>query len=236
LSDPLSDPASNPLSKSAGPCASEGPLTARTPRSPVAGLLLAGGRGSRFDATGAANKLLALLDGKPVIWHSAKRLLEATGRLLVVTRPGYEGVAQALTDVQATVLECPDATLGMGHTLAFGVSRLRASQALPSAILVGLADMPCVAPETLNRLVAAANNDQVIAVPRWRGERGHPVLFGRAHFAALEALSGDRGAASLLREHPVHWVEVEDPGILQDIDRPADLAQAQGRGAGLRST
>jgi molybdenum cofactor cytidylyltransferase len=73
-------------------------------------------------------------------------------------------------------------------------------------------------------------------VPRWRGERGHPVLFGRAHFAALEALNGDRGAASLLREHPVHWVEVEDPGILQDIDRPADLAQAQGRGAGLRST
>ena len=91
-------------------------------------------------------------------------------------------------------------------------------------LLVALGDMPFVAPATLARLVGCATDDSVIAAPRHAGERGHPVLFGRAHFDALTRLDGDRGAAALLREHPVRWVDVDDPGIVKDIDRPSDLS------------
>ena len=191
-------------------------------RAPVVGLLLAGGRGSRFDGTGARNKLLAPIDGEPVVAHAARRLAAATDHCVAVIRPGVPGLREALAPWVDQVVECPEAASGMGHTMAFGAAHARDGWR-PRAVLVALGDMPFVAPATLARLVACADDDAVIAVPRHGGERGHPVLFGRAHLDALTRLDGDRGAAALLRDHPVRWIDVDDPGIVKDIDRPSDL-------------
>jgi molybdenum cofactor cytidylyltransferase len=63
-----------------------------------------------------------------------------------------------------------------------------------------------------------------IVVPQHAGQRGNPVIFGRAHFAELERLTGDKGARELLSGSGVTIVEMESDAVLKDIDTPEALA------------
>jgi molybdenum cofactor cytidylyltransferase len=190
---------------------------------PLVGVLLAAGRGARFDASGQRNKLLASVDGEPVALRSARNLRRVVDHLLVVIRPGATQLRQALQTIDATVHECPDAAHGMGHSLAFGAIQA-ARLFAPRALLVALADMPFVGHSTLVMLAGCADRADVIAVPRFDGQRGHPVLFGSAYLTQLQQSTGDAGAAKLLRDGAVRWIDVDDAGVIRDIDSPADLA------------
>jgi molybdenum cofactor cytidylyltransferase len=57
----------------------------------------------------------------------------------------------------------------------------------------------------------------------YQGKRGNPVGFDRRHLPQLLALEGDQGARGILKQYPVQEVDVDDAGILQDIDTPQDL-------------
>lgn len=190
----------------------------------VVGLLLSAGRGTRFDATGGRDKLLAPVAGTPIAVHAARRLIAACGRAIAVTRPGTAALAAQLQAEGLDTVECPDAGLGMGHSLACGAAAVARLDRV-DAVLVALADMPFIEPATYRALLASATTQPrtAIVVPRYRGERGHPVLFGAAHLGALAASHGDRGANALLQANRVTWVDVDDAGILRDIDRPSDL-------------
>lgn len=191
----------------------------------IAGLLLAAGRGARFDAQGQRNKLLEPIDGEPVVLRSARQLRAAVDHLIVVGRPDSSLNAAAFAGLADLFSVCPDAALGMGHSLAHGVREARRCCA-PDALLVALGDMPFVAAGTLQSLAALGRSEggnALIAAPRYQGQRGHPVLFGRDFFDVLERCTGDTGAAALLRGGPVQWLEVDDPGVIRDIDRPEDL-------------
>jgi molybdenum cofactor cytidylyltransferase len=65
-----------------------------------------------------------------------------------------------------------------------------------------------------------------LVAPRYAGERGHPVGFAARFGAALAALSGDAGARDLLRAESgaLEFVDCDDPGVVRDVDTPADLA------------
>lgn len=123
----------------------------------------------------------------------------------------------------------PHAEEGMGSSLRL------AAQALPEqteAVVVGLADMPEIAPTTLASLIAAwrrLGRDNAIVAPLFADRRGHPVIFGSAYFSALRKLSGDRGAKNLLQQHAdnLTLIPVDDPGVVFDIDTPADLEAQQ---------
>jgi CTP:molybdopterin cytidylyltransferase MocA len=98
-----------------------------------------------------------------------------------------------------------------------------------SALLVALVDHPAVAASTYRALresVAAAPPGAAIFLPTHGGRRGHPVVFARALWAELLALPASEGARSAVHRDPARVVEVpvDDPGILRDIDTPADLA------------
>lgn len=186
---------------------------------PVA-VLLAAGRGSRFDASGARNKLLsALPDGRLVCVAAAQALRAALPRVVAVVSPAQAEVAERLREAGCEVTVCPDAARGMGHSLAWGVRQ----SADAAAWLIALADMPFLRAETVRRLLDQAGPAERIVVPTLGGRRGHPVLFGGSHGPALMALQGDRGARSLLAGHPVIELAVDDPGVLRDVDTPADL-------------
>jgi molybdenum cofactor cytidylyltransferase len=94
--------------------------------------------------------------------------------------------------------------------------------------VVALADMPWIAPESIARVAAAVATGAQVAAPFHRGERGHPVGFGRACYAELAALSGDIGARAVIAAHrdALVRIDVDDLGILRDVDAPADLAGA----------
>ncbi|TXF96436.1 nucleotidyltransferase family protein [Massilia arenae] len=198
----------------------------------LTGILLAAGRGRRFDPDGARNKLLQRLPGgELVVAASARTLLAVFPRVVAVVPPADGGVGDVLRQLGCEVTVCPDADGGMGLSLAHAIRHsLHAQlhdqlhdQSPGHGWLVALGDMPFVAPSTLHALDAAVEEGAAIAAPLFEGRRGNPVAFGVQHRDALLALDGDQGARRLLQSSPVATIDVLDPGILRDIDSPSDL-------------
>jgi molybdenum cofactor cytidylyltransferase len=190
----------------------------------VTGILLAAGRGRRFDPAGVQNKLLQRLpDGDFVVVASARKLLAVLPRVVAVVPPRDGGVADALRALGCTVTVCADADSGMGLSLAHAIRHAPLPAHGAGGWLMALGDMPFVAEATLQALVRAIGDGAGIAAPLFDGRRGNPVAFGAVHHAALLALDGDQGARRLLASSPVTTIAVPDPGILRDIDTQGDL-------------
>ncbi len=189
------------------------------PDRPV-GILLAAGRGRRFDPTGSRNKLLQPLPGgDAAVVASARALAQALPRVVAVVAPNDGGVAQALRSLGCEVTVRTGADSGMGASL---VQAIRHS--LPArSWVVALGDMPFVQSATIRALADALARGAGIAAPVMAGRRGNPVGFGAEHLDALLALHGDQGARAILASHPVAEVPVFDPGIFRDIDTPSCL-------------
>ncbi len=106
----------------------------------------------------------------------------------------------------------------MGYSIGAGVS------ARPEAggwlILPG--DMPQVQPLTLQAVARQLAHDAV-AYAQYKGRRGHPVGFSPELYSELIGLRGDEGARRLVARYPAVGVEVDDPGVLVDLDTLADL-------------
>jgi molybdenum cofactor cytidylyltransferase len=183
------------------------------------GLLLAAGRGQRFDPTGQRNKLLAALPaGGLVVAASARAMLAVLSRVIAVV-PAEGEVADALRAAGCDVVLCPDAGSGMAASLVRGL------QSAPDAgsWIIALGDMPYVAPSTILALRDALAAGAGIATPVHAGRRGNPVAFSAAYVPQLLALRGDQGARALLATETVTAIPVDDAGVLHDIDTPSDL-------------
>jgi molybdenum cofactor cytidylyltransferase len=189
----------------------------------IRGILLAAGSSKRF----GSNKLLQALPagtpeaGTPIGLAAAKHLLDALPESIAVVRPRAQKLGKLLRDAGCNTVMCKNAGEGMGTSLAAGVRA--ASEA--DGWVVALADMPFLRPETIRVIAKALSEGAAIAAPSYRGQRGHPVGFARRFLEELSSLHGDLGARTLLDQHP-DWVtahEVDDPGVLRDIDKPSDL-------------
>ncbi len=190
-------------------------------------LLLAAGRGSRF---GAAPKLLAPLDGRPLVRHAAEAAVAASlGPVVAVLGAHADPVREALAGLDLRLVHNPAHDEGLSSSLRRGLD------ALPGTVrgaIVMLADMPRIGPDHLARLAAAfASRDPAPAavVPVHGGRRGNPVLLDRTALARdLASLTGDQGAGRLLAAR-TDVLELEmDAAIRLDIDTPAALAEARG--------
>lgn len=191
-------------------------------RQALAGVLLAAGAGSRF---GGGKLLHPLPDGTPIgvaAWRNLSRVLPS---VTVVIRPGDPSLEHVFLDAGATLTRCPDAHLGMGHSLACGI----AATAGADGWMVALADMPAVLPATIESIVQQLVLGAGIVVPVHRGRRGHPVAFSAAYRERLLALSGDSGARTILRDDAdaVVCVDTDDIGVLQDIDTREDAQRLE---------
>jgi len=197
-------------------------MPAREEKPVYAGILLAAGKGKRFDPTGRQNKLLQLLPGGDTVVAAAARNLEdATDTVLVVIPPENPQLAAHLRSLGFQTSECSDAASGMAASLVHAVRQARHAQGW----IIALGDMPFVRPATIQSLITALREGADIAVPVRNGARGNPVAFSQKHAAALLELTGDTGARSLVRAHPVQEVPVDDQGIFHDVDTPSDLCR-----------
>jgi molybdenum cofactor cytidylyltransferase len=186
------------------------------------GILLAAGKGTRFDPTGMKNKLLQPLPaGDIVVNAAANNLRAAVPSVLAVVRPGTIELAQQLRSLGCEVTECPTAEHGMAESLVHGLSLARDA----AGWVIALGDMPYVQPSTIAALIEAVHSGADVAVPTYQGHRGNPVAFSPFHLARLLQLRGDQGARSLLKSFPVTEVAVQDAGIIRDIDAAADLTR-----------
>ena len=189
----------------------------------VVGILLAAGSSRRF----GSNKLLApLADGLPLVIAAASTLIAALPESIAVLRPGDLELASLLAGKGFRIVECAEAESGMGRSLAAGV----AAASTADAWLIALADMPFIKTSTITGLAARLHAGAALVAPFHAGQRGHPVGFSAGHGAALQDLCGDAGARAVIERHAVSLerLEVDDPGVLADVDTPADLLAPPG--------
>jgi len=184
-------------------------------------VLLAAGFSRRF---GSDKRRHTLADGTSLLIASLRLYAAAFAEVLVVLRPEDETLTtMAAADARAghaRVILAPDAALGMGHSLARGA----AAAAGWDYLFVALGDMAWVRPATLATLrntMESSTGDRIVQ-PCYRGTPGHPVGFAGRHQTALTALHGDEGARRVVRSagDEVIRLDVDDPGILQDLDEP----------------
>lgn len=180
-------------------------------KTPPTVIVLAAGQGSRFKASGGlGSKLDALLQGQKVLEHVLKAVAQANLAFYLVTEA-----------------EGP----GMGDSIAQGVRMTPDA----SGWLILPGDLPLISANTLtqvaNHLSQGAHS---VVVPFKAGQRGHPVGFRRAYFADLAQLTGEQGAAAIVKKAhargQVLKLSVEDPGCIQDIDTLEDLQCAAQHG------
>jgi molybdenum cofactor cytidylyltransferase len=184
----------------------------------VAGVVLAGGAGTRFGGA----KQLAPWRGSPLLAHVVKAAQEG-GLSPIVVVVGAEGpaVSAAAIESGAQVVENTAWPSGQSSSVHAG---LLAVEGIVEATMFLLADMPRTNPGTIRRVVEAHQRSLApIVAPVGGGRRGNPVLFDRQVFPALHALQGDQGGRSLLDAW--RWQPVEaDPAEFVEVDRPEDLA------------
>lgn len=187
-------------------------------------VVLAAGAGSRYHGT--RHKLSEKLGGDSVLGRTLRNAIASEMAVVLVISEALVAEAKGLVATRDMVVVAARSQTGwgMGDSIAAGVS----IHASAGGWLVLPGDMPLVRPSSL-RAVAAALDQQPIAFAQHRGRRGHPVGFGAELFSELVMLKGDEGARRLLARYPTAAVELDDPGVLFDIDTVDDLAVARRR-------
>lgn len=202
--------------------------TPSTASTTVLGVVLAAGTSERF---GESNKLLAQIDGEPLISRAVEPFRES-GLDGVIVVLGYEAAAvrRALAGDDVDFVVNPDYLEGQSTAVTAGVEAAKTRDA--DAVVFGLGDMPAVQARTIDLLRDAFDRGVAEIIPAaYEGQRGNPVLFSANHFEALAAIEGDTGGRSLIDESDdVACVETGDPGARYDIDRPADRPSDRGSG------
>ncbi|KAA0109432.1 nucleotidyltransferase family protein [Methylobacterium sp. P1-11] len=186
-------------------------------------ILLAAGLGSRF---GPEPKLLAHLDGKPLVRHAAEAALGARPRPVVAVLGAHaEAVRGALVGLDLIRVDNPDFRAGLATSLRAGLAALPASC---SAAVIVLGDMPRVTAAHIDRLAdafALAAEAPAAVVPVQECRRGNPVLLNLRRLGPeIARLAGDRGAGPLLRGRTDVLEIAGDPATALDIDTPDRLA------------
>ncbi|HEX9452480.1 MAG TPA: nucleotidyltransferase family protein [Burkholderiales bacterium] len=184
----------------------------------ITGILLAAGSGSRF---GGDKLLHPLPDGTPIGIASVRNLKNALPDVIAVVRSRDDRLGDLFEKEGVAVHLCDDAHRGMARSFVCGINASHDADGW----VIALGDMPFVLPQTIRTVAERVEQTRSIAIPAYRGERGHPVGFGRRYRDELLNLQGDEGARSVIGRHPgdLEIVECDDRGILRDIDSPDDL-------------
>lgn len=189
------------------------------PAQTVAAVVLAAGAGSRF----GGGKLLAPIEGRPVLQHVLDRLMAAgVGQVLVVVGDEAEALDMAIDWHGARRVRNPDPSRGLSSSVQVGIEALGPEVA---AALIMLADQPQVPVDAIRALLHhPPTPERPIVVPVYRDDPGrNPVLVGWTAFALVREAAGDRGLGPVIAAHPELVTEVPVAGANPDLDTRADL-------------
>jgi molybdenum cofactor cytidylyltransferase len=189
------------------------------PRTLTAGLVLAAGAGTRF---GIDSKLLAELDGRPLLEHAVAAQCAVAGldRVVVVLGSRADDLRAQVDFGRAEVVICEQWHAGQSASLRCGASALRGAD----KVIVTLGDMPRIGPHLIARFLDQPPRTRAT----YQGRRGHPVVLGAEELARLHELSGDVGARELLNGGRL--IECGDLVTGADVDTPEDLRRIRSSG------
>lgn len=184
----------------------------------IAALILAAGESSRM----GTDKARLGYKNSTFLETILNTLAEAgIERVAVVLGHHAEEIRRSVKLGGVEVVINPDYRLGQTSSLQTGLKALESPEL--EAIVLCLVDHPAISARTLRLLVDAFGQSRApVVIPTHQGQRGHPVVIGRPLFDELKSLGRDAGANTVVRKHreATQFVEVNDPGILLDIDDP----------------
>jgi molybdenum cofactor cytidylyltransferase len=183
----------------------------------VSAILLAAGKSSRM---GKLKQLMPLGDST-ILEQTLDNLLGSKlSEVIVVLGHKAEEITKRLSGRPIKIVVNPLYRKGMGTSIAAGLKFVD-SQA--QAVMLVLGDQPYVDSPTIDRLIDVfSRKKKGIAIPTYKGQRGHPLIFAKKYQAPLSHLKGDLGGREIIRENPkdVLEVPVNCEGIVIDIDTP----------------
>lgn len=186
-------------------------------------LYLASGNARRFHG----NKLLAMVDGKPLFLHGLELLdgicLERGDCTLTVVSQ-YPQIRHHAQQMGIPAVDSPDSPLGLSHTIAAGIRSIPGLKA-EDFLLFCVADQPNLKKASLCRLLEKAIPGTLAARLCWQDRPGNPVLFSGQLAGELLDLTGDQGGGSIAARHGCIWVQASDPRELADVDTQEDLRE-----------
>jgi molybdenum cofactor cytidylyltransferase len=191
----------------------------------VAGIILAAGRSSRM---GRSKAMLIAPDGLTFVARLIRTLSSGgVDAPLVVGRTDDDQLPAEVESAGARFVINPDADEG-GQLSSLLAGLRKADRPGVRAVMVVPVDAPMVMPETVSKLIAVFRDTSGSVIrARYQGRNGHPVIFARTLFDELRHASPQAGAKAVLRAHQdtIINVDVEDAGVVGDIDTPEDYAR-----------
>jgi molybdenum cofactor cytidylyltransferase len=180
-------------------------------------VVLAAGEGRRF----GGGKLLAELDGKPLLEHALGAMLAvpAIDRVVAVLGAGADEIRTAVDLDGIDLVLCADWEEGISASLRAGLGELADAE----AVVITLGDQPLITPQVIASILDRLESPALAARATYGGSPGHPVLIKRELFERVLELRGDAGARDLLAGAGVLEVECGHLSRSDDIDTVADL-------------
>lgn len=175
----------------------------------ITGVVLAGGYSSRANT----NKLLLMVDNKPLILHSVASISNYVDKVVVVTGRYDKELRPILKDVE--VVYNKDFDLGMFSSVLTGVKKA------DEDVIILPGDMANISHQTIQTIL---NNKGCITIPTYKGERGHPLFLNKEMKDLLLKENINSNLRDFINKHEdkVNLVEVDDPFIKFDIDTIKD--------------
>lgn len=181
----------------------------------VSAILLAAGEAKRM---GKPKQLMPL--GNTTMVEQTIDNLSSSGvsEVIVVLGHKAEEIRKRISGRPVKIVINPLYRQGMSTSIAAGLIFV---DSRAQAVMLALADQPYVDSQTLNRLIEEfESHDKGIAIPTYKGRRGHPLIFSMKYKTQLSGLKGDIGGREIIKRHPedVLEVAVDCEGIVIDID------------------
>ncbi len=189
----------------------------------ISGIILGAGTSSRF----AGNKLVALIDGTPVIGHVLEAALTSRlGRIALVV--GYESqtiemaLGKKLGDARVELVRIDNYEIGQSRAVIAGLEAIWTDS---TAAMYLMGDQPFLTSGIINSLISTFKKSQkAICYPSIDGKRRNPVIFGAKFFPDIRAIKGDTGARAIIDSNPDQTIALafDDERPFLDIDTPAE--------------
>ena len=142
----------------------------------------------------------------------------AVAEVIVVVGHRAEAVIERIGSRPVKIAQNPDYKQGMSTSIITGLT-LVAPEA--GVVMIALSDQPLLNSRTIDNLIGGfLSGDKGIAIPTYRGVRGHPIIFAKKYVAELMAVKGDIGGRQIISAHPedVLEVDVASEGVVVDIN------------------
>ena len=186
-------------------------------------LILAAGSSRRM----GSQKLLLPFGQNTIIGTVIDNVLNSSvENVMVVLGANQEKVRDAIGNLPVRFCYNKEHEKGMLSSVICGI------RALPQeavAALIFLGDQPGIPPAVTNKVIDAYMEELVgIVIPVHNHRRGHPLLVDMKYRKEIEHLDLEEGLRALRHHFPddVMEVEVDEPGILVDIDTREDYKNA----------